>query len=78
MIDGHVAGGQGTFGFNPVLEITSSGFQQQDKRLTLRARHTGIRESVESQRVDRVSEPTIAIDVTVNEVVSSVGVGDVC
>lgn len=77
VVDRHAPRGQGSIVCYPVLEITSSGFQQQNKGLTFGARVVGSRQTVEGQRVDGVSEPAATVDVTVYEVVSSVGVGDV-
>ena len=69
----HAARGQGSICFDPVLEIASSGFQQQNKRLAFRAGVVGVRERIECQWVDGVPEPAVAVDVAVYEIVSSVG-----
>jgi hypothetical protein len=77
VVDHHAARGQGSIGLDPVLEIASSGFQQQHKGLTFRAHAIWIGQRVEGQWVDRVPEPAAAVDVAVYEVVSGVGVVDV-
>lgn len=77
VVDHHAAGGQGSIGLDPILEIASSGLQQQNEGLTFRARAVRIGQRVEGQRVGRVPEPAAAVDVTVYEVVSGVGAVDV-
>jgi hypothetical protein len=65
------------FLMNPVLEIASSRFHQQNERLTFGTQVVRTRGSVEGQWVDRVPEPAVAVDVALYEAVSSVGIVDV-
>lgn len=68
---------QSGIGLDPILEITSSRFQQQNKGLAFGAGVIRVRETVEGQGIDRVLEEATAVDVTAYVVVSGVSVGDV-
>lgn len=45
--------------------------------MAFRARAVGVGQRVEGQRVDGVPEPAATVNVTVDEIVSGVGIGDV-
>ena len=77
IVNNHAARGQGGIGLDPILEIASSGFEQQYKRLTLRARAVCIGQRVEGQWVDCIPEPAATVDVTIYEFVSSISTVDV-